>query len=82
MSSLSCLQWWDLETGNNMTIRDRWLFITWGRILGGGDHLILGEQKGGSVVTENPAEEGDHWKLWKDSEGGTTQICLENEESR
>ena len=28
--------------------------------LGGGDHLILGEQKGGSVVTENPAEEGDH----------------------
>ena len=47
----------------------------------GRDHLILGEQKGGSVVTEN-AEEGDHWKLWKDSEGGTTQICLENEESR
>ena len=25
----------------------------------GRDHLILGEQKGGSVVTENP-EEGDH----------------------
>ena len=27
---------------------------------GGGDHLILGEQKGGSVVSENPAEEEDH----------------------
>ena len=30
-----------------------------GEDFGGRDHLILGEQKGGSVVTEN-AEEGDH----------------------
>ena len=23
---------------------------------------------------------GDRWKLWKDAEGETTQICLENED--
>ena len=70
MSSLSCLRWLDLETRNKMTIRDRWLFIAGagGEDFFGGDHLILGEQKWGSVVTENPKE-------------GITQICLESEES-
>ena len=37
------------------------------RILGG-ITWFLWEQREGSVVTENP--KGDHWKLWKDSEGG------------
>ena len=44
----------------------------------GGDHLILGEQKGRSVVTESP-KVGDQCKFWKVSwRGGTTQICLDN----
>ena len=40
----------------------------------GGITWFLGEQKGGSVVTENP--KGGI----TDSEGGTTQIFLENED--
>ena len=42
------------------------------------DHLIFGSPKGGSVVTENP-----EWGALKSLEGfrgGTTQICLENED--
>ena len=44
----------------------------------GGITWFLGVLKGGSVITENP--DGGRWKVWKDSEGGTTQICSENEE--
>ena len=57
-------------------LRDRSLFIAeggWEKILGG-ITWFLGEQKGGSVVTENP--KGGI----TDSEGGTTQIFLENED--
>ena len=36
---------------NSFVAQVSWL--TWGREFLG-DHLILGEQKGGSVVTENP----------------------------
>ena len=44
-----------------------------------GDHLIFGRTKGGISCNWEP-KRGDHWKLWKDSEGGTTQIFLENED--
>ena len=43
------------------------------------DHLIFGRTKGGISCNWEP-KRGDHWKLWKDSEGGTTQIFLENED--
>ena len=41
-------------------------------------HLIFGRTKGGISSNWEP-KRGDRWKIWKDSEGGTTQICLENE---
>ena len=58
-----------------LDIRARSLFIAWGgrRILGA-ITLFLGEVKGGSVLTENP-KGGDHWKLWKDSEGGPLKFA-------
>ena len=62
-------------------VRDRSLYI----VLGGGGGLgggilggitrRLGEQKGGSVVTEDPKGGGGHWKLWKDSEGGPLKFA-------
>ena len=36
--------------------------------------MILGEQKGGAVVTEN-LKGGNHGKLWKDSEGGPLRFA-------
>ena len=39
-----------------------------------GDHLILGEQKGESDVTENP--KGGIAENFEGFRGGTTQICL------
>ena len=47
------------------------------RILGG-ITWFLGEQKGGSVITENP--KGGSLKTSEEFRGGTTQICLENED--
>ena len=49
-------------------VRDQLLFIAGegGRKILGGITWFLGEQKGESVVTENP-KGGDRWKLWKDS---------------
>ena len=44
-----------------------------------GDHMIFGREKGGIIRSWEP-KRGNRWKLWKDSEGGTTQICLENED--
>ena len=41
----------------------------------GGITLFLGEQKGRSVVTENPKRE-DHCLTLEGFRGGTTQICL------
>ena len=41
---------------------------------GGGGGRILG-----GISRSWEPKTGDHWKLWKDTEGGTTQICLENE---
>ena len=41
-------------------------------------HLSFGRTKGGIISNWEP-KRGDRWKIWKDSEGGTTQICLENE---
>ena len=55
-------------------IRDQSLFITCRR----GVTWFLGEQKGGSVVTENP--KGGLLKTLEGLRGGTTQICLENED--
>ena len=43
-----------------------------------GDHLILGEQKGGSEVTES--QKGRPLKILEGFRGETTQICLENED--
>ena len=43
-----------------------------------GDHLIVGEQKEGSVVTENP--KGGSLKTLEGFRAWTTQICLENED--
>ena len=54
-------------------IRDQTLFITCG-----GGPWFLGEQKGGSVVTENPIE-GIAENFGR-IQRGTTQICLENED--
>ena len=64
-------------------IRDQTLFIT-GGVGGGGVTWFLGEQKGGSVVTENPIEgiaenfgriqRGDHSNLlgkWRHGERGS-----------
>ena len=47
-------------------------------ILGGGIHLIFRRTKGGSVVTENP--KGGSLKNLEGFRGGTTQICLKNED--
>ena len=44
----------------------------------GGITRLLEEQKGGSVVTENP--KGGSLKTLEGIRGGTTQICLENED--
>ena len=60
-------------------IRDRSLFIAWG--LGGGGFWggitwFVGEQKGGSFVTENP-KEGITENFGR-IQRGATQICLEN----
>ena len=55
-----------------MQIRDRSLFIACER-----NKWFLGEQKRGSVVTENPK-----WGIAESFgriQRGTTQICLENE---
>ena len=52
-------------------IRDRSLFMSVG---GGGVTWFLGEQKGDQLVTENP-KGGNHWKLWKDSEGGPLKFA-------
>ena len=63
-------------------VRDRSLFIAW---RGGGraedfgeDHLIFRRTKVASVVTENP--KGGSLKNLEGFRGGTTQICLENED--
>ena len=61
-------------TEENPLIRDRSLFIAWGGGGGGrggfqGASLDFGGQK-----------RGHRLKFWKDSEGETTQICLENED--
>ena len=45
----------------------------------GGDHLIFGRKKGGSVVTEN-SKAGGSRKTLEGFSGVTTQFCLENEE--
>ena len=50
----------------------------WGRRILGGITWFLGEQKGGSVITENP--KGGSLKTSEEFRGGTTQICLENED--
>ena len=50
------------------------------RILGG-IALFLGEQKGRSVVTENPKQGiTENFRRIQRGGGGTTQICLENED--
>ena len=54
-----------------MQIRDRSLFIAWER-----NQWFLGEQEGGSVVTENP--KGGIAESFGRIQRGTTQICLEN----
>ena len=46
------------------------------RILGG-ISWFLGEEKG-RISRNWELKREDHWRLWKDSEGGTTQNCLEN----
>ena len=46
--------------------------------MGKGQLIFVRTPLGCSVVTENPRG-GERGKPWKDSEGGTTQICLENE---
>ena len=45
---------------------------------GGGVTWFLGEQKGGSIVTENP--KGRSFKTLEGFRGGTNQICLGNED--
>ena len=68
------LEWWEISLCYKL--RDRSLFIAWG---GGGDFggitWFFEEQKGGSVVTAEP-KRGDHWKLWKDVEGGPLELAL------
>ena len=61
-------------------LRDRSLFLAWGEGAEdfGGGHFILGEQKGGSVVTENP--KGGSLKTLEGFRGATAQICLENKD--
>ena len=61
-------------------VRDRSLFIAWvrGRRILEGITCFLGEQKGGSVVTENP--KAGIAENFGRIQGGTTQICLENED--
>ena len=58
-------------------LRDRSLFIPWGR--GGGrgfwgDHLIFRRTKGGISRNWEP-NRGDHWKLSKDLEGGPLKFA-------
>ena len=45
----------------------------------GGITCFLVEQKGVSVITENPKGAGGSLKTLEEFRGGTTQICLENE---
>ena len=59
-------------------IRDRSLFITGGRRILVGITSFLGEQKGGSVVTENP--KGGIAENFGRIQRGITQMCLENED--
>ena len=54
---------------NILILRDRSLFIAWGEGGCWGDHLIFRKIKGGICRNWQP-KRGDHWKLWKDSEGG------------
>ena len=49
----------------------------WGGGGGGGGRIFLG----GSVITENP-KRGGSLKTVEGFRGGTTQICLENEDMR
>ena len=44
-----------------------------------GNHLIFRRTKGGSVVTENP--KGEIFENFERIQRGTTQICLENEDT-
>ena len=58
----------------------RSLFMGGGGFFSGGNHLIFRGTKGGISRNWEP-NRGDYWKLWKDhGTGGTTQICLENED--
>ena len=47
---------------------------------GGWIYWFLGEQKGGTLVTENP--KGEISENFGRIQRGTTQICLENEDVR
>ena len=63
------------------SVRDRSLFIAWGggEVEGFGEETwFLGEQKEGSVVTENPR--GRITENFGRIQGGNNQICLENED--
>ena len=60
-------------TEENPLIRDRSLFIARGGEGGGGG------SQGGSLDFGGQ-KRGHRLKFWKDSEGGTTEICLENED--
>ena len=57
-------------------IRDRSLFMSVG---GGGGHLIFRRTKGGSARNWEP-KRGESLKTLEGFGGGTTQICLENED--
>ena len=59
LSNLGCGPW---GTGHYLSPRG------WGRTLGG-DDLIFRRTKGRVSRNWEP-KRGDHWKLWKDSEGG------------
>ena len=59
-------------TEENPLTRDRSLLIAWG---GWG-----GEGFQGGSLDFGGQKRGHRLKFWKDSEGGTTQICLENED--
>ena len=57
-----------LKARTRKELRDRSLFIA------GGDHLIFRRTKGGISRNWEP-KRGDHWKLWKDSEGGPLKFA-------
>ena len=64
---------YELFVNRPLALRDRSLFITWGggggRRIWGRDHLIFRRTEGGISRNWEP-KRGDHWKFWKDSEGG------------